>query len=1026
MRRTILLLVTTCILSSLALAQSQSTSGNIEGRVVDQNGAVVPNVTITATNQDTGFTKTAQSDSDGNYIFVLLPPGNYRVETAAAQGFGSSKYENVKVTVGAKNTLDISLNAGGSQFIVDVGDEGQSVETTRTSISSTVDEHRVMNLPTNGRNFLDFATLTPGVVRDPTRAGDLAVGGQKGTLNSIQIDGASSDNTFFGQSSGRVGSGRAPSQFSIDTVKEFQVNQNGFSAEFGRAAGAVINVVTRSGTNRFTGSAFEYFRDESLNAKNPSFTPARPKPFGQINQFGGTFGGPFKKDRAFFFFAYEGQRSDLPNPVILPSLSALPPSQANVVTFLSPKTASYNIDRVQDTYLFKTDFNINDRNQAWIRFNQQNFTGTNLENSGNLSAEEHTGNSNVTTTSLTGSWTTTITPTYFNEFRIQYSRDKEPGLANSNVPELTVSTPDGTFNIGRNNFSPRETTIKRWQFIDNQTTIVGDHTIKYGFDGLFDQIFNFFPGLFGGSYTFPSYARLSDYLNNVPGALPTTYRQSFSGAGTGAETHPDNKEVGLFFQDDWRVSPKLTVNLGLRYDYQLIAKPPITNAIPITVQDPNSFLTRRTGTLLEFGYDTGFRPSDKNNIAPRIGVSWAFNDKTVLRGGYGIYYARTPAILTGTAHSQNGVQVVAISITCGTTAPNICPTYPNVFSAPPTGANRPPSNLYLFSKDYKQPFTHQARVQFEREVFKNTIFSVQYTMFRGQDLTRTRNVNLFAPVPVTVGGLTFMRFQTERERFGDAVTTSNTRLKPIRDFDRISLFESTARSFYQGLTFEFNRRFANRWQFNTSYTLSHAKDDKPDQTSVVPGGGDDAKIAENQFDLSGEYGRSDLDVRHRFIFSPVYETGKFKSDNSVLRFLLSDYILTGIFTAQSGFAYSALVSADPNGDGISTTDRVPGTKRNEFSTDPTYVVDLRVGRVFRFGERFRLSLFAEGFNLFNRPNQLNVNNTAYTGTVSNGRLTAVTPNSLFQTPRQFLSGSPSFTFNSSYNREFQLGARFDF
>jgi hypothetical protein len=223
------------------LAQSQSTTGNIEGRVVDANGAVVPNISVSVTNQDTGFGKTTVTGSDGGYIFVLLPPGNYKVETAAAQGFAASTYDNVKVTVGAKNSLDITVSAGGSVNVVDVNAEGQGIEATRTSISSTVDESRVINLPTNGRNFLDFATLTPGVVRDPTRAGDLAVGGQKGTLNSIQIDGASSDNTFFGQASGRTGSGRAPSQFSVDTVKEFQVNQNGFSAEFGRAAGSTLS-----------------------------------------------------------------------------------------------------------------------------------------------------------------------------------------------------------------------------------------------------------------------------------------------------------------------------------------------------------------------------------------------------------------------------------------------------------------------------------------------------------------------------------------------------------------------------------------------------------------------------------------------------------------------------------------------------------------------------------------------------------------------------------------------------------------
>ncbi|MGI8555504.1 MAG: hypothetical protein ACR2LT_04005, partial [Pyrinomonadaceae bacterium] len=249
--------------------------------------------------------------------------------------------------------------------------------------------------------------------------------------------------------------------------------------------------------------------------------------------------------------------------------------------------------------------------------------------------------------------------------------------------------------------------------------------------------------------------------------------------------------------------------------------------------------------------------------------------------------------------------------------------------------------------------------------------------------------------------------------------------RPLPAFQRISLFESTAKSLYNGLTFELNRRFAGRWQFNTSYTFSNAKDSKPDQTSVVPGA-DDSKIAQNQFDLSGEYARSDLDVRHRFIFSPVYETGAFKSDNKAVRFLLSDYIFTGIFSAQSGFAYSATISNDPNGDGNMANDRVPGTRRNQFSTPPTYQLDLRAGRIFRFGERARLTLFAEGFNLFNRSNIATVNTGQYTFSTVSGafRLTQTTN---FGTPRTFISGSPSFSLsNSSYNREFQLGARFDF
>ena len=1023
MQKFLLFLIGLFLFANAALAQSQATTGNIEGRIVDAAGSAVPNVAVTATSQDTGLQKTAQSNGEGNFVLPLLPPGIYKVETTALQGFSAATYENVRVTVGAKNTLEIVLTAGGSVNVVDVNAEGQGVETTRTSISSTVEERRVINLPTNGRNFLDFVTLTPGIVRDPTRSGDLAVGGQKGTLNSLQIDGTSSDNTFFGQSSGRTGSGRAPSQFSIDTVKEFQVNQNGFSAEFGRAAGAVINVVTKSGTNRFTGSAFEYFRDESLNARNPNLVAAnRARPAGQINQFGGTFGGPIRRDKVFFFGAYEGQRSNLPNPVVLNSLRFAP---ASIQTLLAPKAAAYNINRQQDVFLGKVDFNINDKNQVWVRFNQQNFTGTNLENSGTLSAAEHTGNSNVKTTALTTQWTHTITPTFYNEFRFQYSRDREPGLANSDAPEVAVTasatppggtTPitDGTFSFGRNNFSPRETTVNRYQFINNQTLLVGNHTVKYGADLLFDRIFNFFPGLFAGAYTFTSYG-------NLAANTPSRYRQSFAGAGTsGGTTKPNNSEYGFFVQDDWRVIPKLTLNLGLRYDYQAIAKPPITNPNPL---------------LIAAGFDTGFQPKDKNNLAPRFGLAYAFNEKTVIRGGYGLFYARTPAILTGTAHSQNGIQVVAIDINCT----NIpvggipCPTYPNVFTSVPTGATLAPVNLFLFSRNYQQPFTQQARLQFEREVLANTTFSVQYTLFKGQDLTRTRNANLNAPTatPIQIYNLATATGETITfNRF------SNTR--PIQTFQRISLFESSARSFYQGLSFELNRRFANRLQFNTSYTLSKAKDDKPDQTSVVPGGGDDAKIAENQFDLSGEYDRSDLDVRHRFIFSPVYETGTFKySENKIVRALLSDYVVTGIFTAQSGLAYSSLIAGDANNDGITSNDRVPGTRRNQFSTPPTYQLDMRLGRIIRFGERYRLSLFAEGFNIFNRANVQSVNNSLYTysnaGTiVINGMTSPLLPIRLspaaanFATPRGFVSGSPSFTFNSSYNREFQLGVRFDF
>ncbi|MCA1631128.1 MAG: carboxypeptidase-like regulatory domain-containing protein, partial [Acidobacteria bacterium] len=364
------------LLSTLAPAQSQATSGDIEGRVVDPNGAAVPNATVTARNQQTGLEKTATSNEEGIYRIILLPPGQYTVSTSAVQGFQPTTLQNVTVTVGSKTPLDISLAVGGSNIDVTVLSEAQVVETTRTSVATTINQVAIDNLPINGRNFQDFATLSPGVVRDP-RGGDLSVGGQRGTANSLQVDGVDNNNTFFGQALGRGGV-RPPYQFSEESVQEFQVNQNGFSAEFGRAGGAVINVVTKSGTNEFHGGAFEYFRDESLNSNDP-VTKANQsrrgapnkRPRSHINQFGGRLGGPIVRNRAFFFATYDGQRSDVPQVLDVPNLATAP---AAARTILLPKLNTYQVGRKQDVFLGKTDIAINGANQLSLRYNHQGFT----------------------------------------------------------------------------------------------------------------------------------------------------------------------------------------------------------------------------------------------------------------------------------------------------------------------------------------------------------------------------------------------------------------------------------------------------------------------------------------------------------------------------------------------------------------------------------------------------------------------------------------------------------------------------
>jgi outer membrane receptor protein involved in Fe transport len=971
------------ILFSIAIginAQSQANTGNIEGRVTDPNAASVPNVTITATNLATGLQKSAQTNDEGVYRIVFLPPGAYKVETSGAQGFTPATFTNVIVTVGGQTPLDIQLSVGNATVaMVDVSAEGQVVETSRTSISSVVNERAIQNLPVNGRNFLDFATLTPSVVRDPTRQGDLAVGGQKGTLNSLQVDGADNNNTFFGQSFGRTGT-RPPYQFSEESVQEFQVNQNGFSAEFGRAGGAVINVVTKSGTNDWHGSAFEFFRDEALNSNTPVLTARGAKrPKSQINQFGATVGGPINRDRAFFFFAYDGQRSNIPNVVDPPNFFAQP---ASIQNLLAPKMQTYQIGRDQDVFMAKSDIRLNNSNQLVLRFNQQNFTGNNNENGGPLSVEEHSGNSVAKTTTFSGSLISTLSPTIINDFRFQFGRDREPGEANTDVTEARIQTGGGFLQLGRNNFSPRETTIKRAQFVDVVSLTRGEHSVKFGADLNFDRVFNFFPGLFTGQYTFNSYAL---FASNTP----ATFVQNFAGAGTtGGTTNPDLNEYGLFVQDDWRVTPKLTLNLGLRYDLQDLADPAVKNP---------------SAALAAVGLDTTTPIRDGNNIAPRFGFSYAFDDKTVVRGGYGIFFGRTPAIMLGTAHSQNGIQVTGVSLNC-TLVPNPCPTYPNIFSAPPSAGGVNPS-LYLFAKDYAQPYVQQARLGVERELFANTSLSVSYLYFRGVHISRTRDINLAPPVATTVTDPAGTNFTVLR----------HPTARPIPGFARISLFESTADSRYSALAMELKRRFTRGFQFIAAYTLSDTSDNRPDQTMVVVGA-DDAKGLQNNLDIRSDWGRSDLDIRNRLVLSPVYEIGNVQSDNAFARNVLGNWIFSGIITLQSGFAYSALISGDANRDGNPSTDRVPGTRRNGFTTPNIYVFDARVTKTFRFGENYSLSFLGEAFNLFNRSNIATVNTGRY-GIASSSATVLTNPaaSTPFGGPRTFLG-----------ERQIQLGVRFKF
>jgi outer membrane receptor protein involved in Fe transport len=970
-----------CLFAGSLFAQAEIGGATLNGTITDPTGATVPNAKVTVTNTSTGLTRTTQTNETGLYGFARLPVGTYDL-TAEAAGFKAAKRTNLGLNVGAVVTMDVALEVGAAQETVSVNAEVPVVETTRSQTSTTVNEQAIRNLPINGRNFLDFTVLTPGVVRDPTRGGDLSFGGQRGTANSLLVDGADSNNVFFGQTTGRTGTGRNPYSFSEDAVQEFQVNTNGYNAEIGRAGGGVINVITKSGTNEFHGAAFEFFRDKGLNANSwENNKNNRPKRAYHFNQFGGNLGGPIVKNKAFFFFNYDGQRNTTPNPVFL---TVLPPAGdvlgQQAFNSLQQYLTAYSNALNNDVYLAKVDFELTSNQRISVRYNANRFVGQNFENTGSASALGHTGNSSVTTDNVAGSHTWVLGPNSVLESRLAWTRDNEPGEANSTDPEAVIRQNGTTvLSIGRNSFSPRYTNAKTFQWIESLSHNRGRHSFKFGADLNFQRIANFFPGNFSGSYTFNSYA---DFAAN----RPFSFTQAFAGPGTtGALTEPNVNEYAFYAQDSWRITEKLTLNYGIRYDLFDYSQPPVQNS---------------DAQLTALGLNTSRIALDQNNIAPRFGFAYKVNREgsLVVRVGYGMFYGRTPSIMTGTAFSQNGIQVQTYTLSSG------FPLYPNILSAPPPIGRRP--DIFVFAPDYVQPLTHQWNLNIEKQLGKDYGLTLGYLGVRGEHLSRTRDINLFPPSPVQAAfsdgtPVTFLRY-----------LGTGPGQRPLANFGRISLFDSGADSIYHAGFIQLTKRFSHDFQVQTSYTFSKSIDSNPDFTAVVVGA-DDPKMPEYPTIPNLDRGRGNADIRHRFVFSGLWRIDYAKGlSNAVARGLLSGYEFSTITQLQSGRPFTISAGGDPNNDGNTRTDRPPYVGRNTIDGPGFESVDIRFTRDIGIRERARLRLMFEAFNLLNHPNfssiltaQYNYNATTRVFSPAAGYLT---PTATFD-PR-ILQLAAKFTF----------------
>jgi hypothetical protein len=1052
---------------SLSLMAQSATEGAIGGTVYDPAGAVVPNASVVVHNNGTNVDTKGTTDASGYYRVNQLPPAVYTV-SVTSQGFSAYKAEKVIVSVGNLTDVSPRLGVAGSAETVNVTSETPQINTTSPDFAPTVDQVQIDQLPINGGRWSDFSLLTPGVVNNSSGFGLLSVRGISTLLNNNTVDGADNNQAFFSEERGRTRAGYSTPRVA---VQEFQVNTSNYSAEYGRAAGAVINTVTKSGTNQFHGEGYFLDRDNDWGAVNPfnkittqtspgvfTTTIANPKNWRKI--WGGGIGGPIIKDKLFFFFTYDQYRINFPGIALesSPSVFFQTPTAAELTTLqtrlglASPAAAQtlYNNDLNslisitgqvprkgdQTIVLPKVDWVINEKNRFSVEVNRMRWnspagiqTGTGVFNGTNSF-----GNDYVKDTWMVSKLDTAFTPTLLNEARFQYGRDFEfefsqppsayetSALLNNATFGYTnplgfppsVSISNG-FTFGTPTFleRPAYPDERDTQFADTVTKTWGKHTFKFGGDirhiddlqkNLFEQFgaFSYTNGSVGNQGALINYFSdlnkadtCSAIVSGKTVATPcyASFAQGFGPLGYEFSTN----DWGFFGQDDWKVSPRLTVNLGLRWDYE---------------QMPSTF-SNLVNPLIP---QSAHLPSDKNNFGPRIGFAYdLFGDgKTVVRAGYGIYFGRIINGAIFNALTQTGIigqsQLTFSFLPAQAGAPN----FPQVFPSAPANLTTK-ANVAYFDPNTQNPQIHETDLTIEHDLGYSTVVSMSYLGSYGRELPNSIDQNL-APATSTI---------TYTVVGGGPITTPTITeplytTRPNANFGQMVDILSNVNSSYNALALQLNHRMSQHVQFNANYTWAHAIDygQNENTTGVSPSPVD-------PFNIRLDKGNSQYDVPNRFVFNMVLDSPWHK--DGWLGYLVNGFELAPIYQTQNGLPYSLGTSgtapgAVSGGGGINGSNggfRIPQIGRATYRLPGIEVVDMRLSKHFNFKERYDLEFLGEGFNLMNHTNATSVNTTGYSigGTVAAPTLTYQSNFGIVNNANNIIAFTP---------RQIQLGIRLHF
>jgi len=1028
-------------------AGAQTHRASVRGTVTDPNGAVVPSAQVTLVNAETNKRRAVVSDGEGNFSISSLPPGTYRLEVSAA-GFATFTRDET-LPVNQEVRVEVGLDVASVFEPQEVFAAASPLKKDSASLGAVFENRLVEGLPLDGRNFYELNLLVPGAVPPaPGSAGSVrgdfafSVNGQREDANNFLLDGVYNVdpklNTF---------AVRPP----VDAIREFETATSTYDAAFGRNVGAQVNVVTKSGTNEWRGSLYEFHRNARLDARN-FFAPAgEPKPKYIRNQFGGSLGGPVVKDRTFFFVDYEGTRSregvtrlaNVPTPaerggdfsqsllgvprnfltgqpfeggripdfLIHPvgrAVAALYPLPNRDVPFANFVSSPTQVDD-NDHFDVRLDHALSRNSTVVFRYSLgdrrffEPFAGPTFAAVPGFGNDVPRRSQNA----MLGE-THAFSPALVNEARFAFSRVASAVLPEASstglgrqvgLPDLSPLARDaglsfitvtGFSPLGAEFNNPQSSVTNTFQALDTATYAAGDHLFKFGADIRAVQQNGFRDVQSRGLIQFSPFAYTGNALADLLLGLPTVT----GGARVDNAQHLRAESYHFFVNDSFRVSPRLTLTAGLRYEYN---SPAVDVSDRANLYDPLTRSLVRVGTS---GVPRGGYEADRNNFAPRVGLAWTVGDRgeTVLRAGYGVYYDTSP-LAPGEALYFNAP---FFDFNLFFPLQNLPLTLSDPFPASFPFAL--PDSAQAVQRDLRTPYTQHWNLNAQRELGRHSVLEVAYVGAKGTKLLAARDLN--QPLPSRLPpGLPFVP-------------------RPVAQFDEINTIESRASSNYHALQARFQQRLARGLAALASYTWSKSIDDA---SNFFPSAGD-PNYPQNSYDLRAERARSNFDVRHRFTLSYSYDLpfGRGRAvggDGGLLTTLLSGWQTYGILTLQTGrpFTVALLREFDNSGTGISalgfgandrpnlvgdpnsgprTPDRwfnpaafalpAPGTFGNagrNVVEGPGYEnFNASLVKDTGFGERVRLQLRAEFFNLFNHPNFNQPDN--FFGSPSFGRVTS--------------------------------------